>query len=164
MWCLSMNFRGIDRSELIPRLHHWFWPKISWTAISAKQSVESSAFVRRLGRQGCQTFAIGLTLWAALSRCPSLSKIFATVRHVGQRLNIYPKIDLSFIRNLPVACWDSWVIGAVGQYASLEGKDHTIDPRQWLGGFASPPLRERGNFNFLARFYFKLQQLESPSP
>ena len=75
----------------IARLDPSFWPKILCQAIFAKQEVESSAFVRRLGRQGCQTFAIGLALQTALCRSAWQYKKFATVRHVGGAKQYIPQ-------------------------------------------------------------------------
>ena len=68
-----------------------FGPKFLCQAIFAKQEVESSAFVRRLGRQGCQTFAIGLALQTALCRSAWQYKKIATVRHVGGAKQYIPQ-------------------------------------------------------------------------
>jgi len=51
-------------------LHLSFGPKFPWGVISAKQEVQSFAFVCRLGRQSLQTLASGLSLPKAECRSP----------------------------------------------------------------------------------------------
>ena len=148
MWCLSMNFRGIDRSELIPRLHHWFWPKISWTSISAKQKVESTAFIRRQGDK-------------VVKRLHSVSHYrqhcvdVHSLRRFTQLFAMSVSDPIYTSKSTSISIWfmGYW---CSGNGCILEGKDHRIDPLQRRGAFEGPPLRQRYSFNFLAGFYFKL--------
>ena len=155
MWYLSIHFRQIDSTESITGSIINFGRNFPQGCLKACLEAESSAFVPRLGRQGRQTFAIGLALQTALCRSAKVLKDFATVRHVGGAKQYIPKNRPHCHPESPRCGLRFMGYWCSGKECILEGKGRRIDPWQLQRGFTNPPLRQRGNFNFLAGFYFK---------
>ena len=61
-----------------------------------------------------------------MSRCPLLSRFFATVRHVSQQPYIYLKIDIIFIQILPVAGRDI-MFPSPGKQGYMFGRERSQD-------------------------------------